>query len=246
MAFTYKQFYERKLPHRHSHGSTLFVTFRIKGSVPRNVIEQWKAEKARIEAVTSQALAPAPARTETAANEDHERLLNFHRRWFARYEEVLHTEKHGPVWLKEPSIAELVANAFHYLDGQSYRLHAYAVMSNHAHVVFTPFLDELSIIETRRAGRPIFISHHPTLAAIMRSIKGYTAREANKILNRRGQFWEPESYDHEVRDQNEFWRIINYTLKNPVKAGLVRDWRDWPFSWVDDRLGYSSLTETTG
>jgi REP element-mobilizing transposase RayT len=67
----------------------------------------------------------------------------------------------------------------------------------------------------------------------MQSLKGYTAREANKVLGRRGQFWDPESYDHEVRNGGEFRRIREYILNNPVKAGLVQDWRDWRWSWVE-------------
>jgi putative transposase len=34
----------------------------------------------------------------------------------------------------------------------------------------------------------------------MKSLKGYTAREANKLLSRTGEpFWQKESYDHWVR-----------------------------------------------
>lgn len=80
----------------------------------------------------------------------------------------------------------------------------------------------------------------------MQSIKGYSAREANRLLNRKGQFWEPESYDHEVRDLNEFWRIVRYILRNPVKARLADTWEAWPFSWVAPELGYSSLTDAAG
>lgn len=65
----------------------------------------------------------------------------------------------------------------------------------------------------------------------MQSLKGYTAHEANRTLNRKGQFWEAESYDHIVRDEAEFARIINYVVNNPVKAGLVNDWREWKWSW---------------
>lgn len=104
-------------------------------------------------------------------------------------------------------------------------------MPNHAHTLFTPALDEHSITEVR-AGQ--FESADPTLAAIMKSLKGYTAREGNKILGREGQFWEPESYDHEVRNAGDFFRIRNYILNNTVKAGLVSEWRDWKWSWAED------------
>ena len=56
----------------------------------------------------------------------------------------------------------------------------------------------------------------------MQSLKGFTAREANRILNRTGRkFWQAESYDHWVRDDTELERIAAYIENNPVKAGLV-------------------------
>jgi REP element-mobilizing transposase RayT len=144
---------------------------------------------------------------------------------------MLHEEK-GPLWLKDPLIARIVADSLHHLDGKSYDLHAYCVMANHVHTLFTPFLNERSLTEVRD---PIlrFESNEPSLSAIMQSLKGYTAREANKVLGRKGQFWDPESYDHEVRNGTEFRRIREYILNNPVKAGLVQDWRDWRWSWFE-------------
>jgi len=159
------------------------------------------------------------------------RRLEFHRRWFGKFEEALHEER-GPLWLKDPRVAKVVSDSLHHLDGESYTLHAYCVMANHVHTLFTPFLDELSLTEVND---PLlrFESDNPTLGAIMQSLKGYTAREANKLLDRRGKFWDPESYDHEVRNGNEFCRIRSYILNNPVKAGLVRESADWRWSWVE-------------
>jgi REP element-mobilizing transposase RayT len=65
----------------------------------------------------------------------------------------------------------------------------------------------------------------------MHSLKSFTAQEANKLIGRAGAFWEAESYDHVVRTRVEFHRIVAYVLNNPVKAGLVRRWQDWPWSW---------------
>jgi REP element-mobilizing transposase RayT len=72
------------------------------------------------------------------------------------------------------------------------------------------------------------------LSDIVKSWKGFTAREANKILNRVGQtFWQPESFDHWIRDDEEKARICRYVTNNPVKAGLCRapdEWR-WSSAW---------------
>ena len=77
----------------------------------------------------------------------------------------------------------------------------------------------------------IFESEDPPLNIIMHSLKSWTANQANGLLGRNGQFWEHESYDHVVRSDEEFHRVVNYVLNNPVKAGLVRDWREWRWSW---------------
>jgi hypothetical protein len=60
-----------------------------------------------------------------------------------------------------------------------------------------------------------------SLYKILQSLKSYMAREANKLLNRSGAFWQHESYDHVVRDGKEPERIVSYVLYNPVKTGLV-------------------------
>jgi REP element-mobilizing transposase RayT len=71
----------------------------------------------------------------------------------------------------------------------------------------------------------------------LRLLKGRTARACNLELNRNGSFWQHESYDHLVRDEQEMERTILYILNNPVKAGLVKEWKDWPFTYVSPELG---------
>ena len=56
---------------------------------------------------------------------------------------------------------------------------------------------------------------------VMHTLKTHTALECNWLLSLRGTFWQDESYDHCVRDEEELYRIINYVEQNPVKAGLV-------------------------
>jgi len=65
----------------------------------------------------------------------------------------------------------------------------------------------------------------------MRSLKRFTVGEANRILGLIGQaFWQDESYDRLVRDEDEFHRIARYTEMNPVNAGLVATPEEFPWS----------------
>jgi putative transposase len=169
------------------------------------------------------------------ANEENkkykERLIESHRFWFAKFADIFHKEETGPVWLKNSHIANLIADRLQYRDGKVYRLDAYCIMSNHVHIVFAPFLNESSLKEIKGSNPLRYESEEPTLSIIMQSLKGNSARKANQILNRRGIFWEAESYDHEIRDDEEMGRIISYVLNNPVKAGLVKAWHEYQWSW---------------
>ena len=82
---------------------------------------------------------------------------------------------------------------------------------------------------------------------VLQTLKGYTAREANRLLGRTGQpFWQGESYDHSVRDDREFTRIKAYIENNPVKAGLVANAEDYLWSSAarkaEMNLGSAGLT----
>lgn len=72
------------------------------------------------------------------------------------------------------------------------------------------------------------------LTDTLKLLKGRTARYCNQELHRTGKFWHHESYDHVVRNQKEYERIVWYILNNPVKAGLVETWKDWKFTFVKE------------
>jgi putative transposase len=71
---------------------------------------------------------------------------------------------------------------------------------------------------------------------IMHSVKLHSARECNRLLGRRGRFWQDESYDHWVRDVDELERLIQYVEYNPVRAGLCESPEAWAFSSAFDRV----------
>jgi hypothetical protein len=73
---------------------------------------------------------------------------------------------------------------------------------------------------------------------IIHSVNLFTARACNRVLGRRGAFWQHESYDHWVRDADELERIVLYLEDNPVKAGLARNAWEWLFSFAHDRKQY--------
>ena len=118
---------------------------------------------------------------------------------------------YGGSWLKHENIATVVQNALLFHDEKKYRLSAWVIMPNHGHLLATP-----------KAGF--------SLGEIMHSIKSYTAHEANKLLDRKGAFWQHESFDRYIRNQKHFYSVIRYIENNPVKAKLCNNPEDWRFS----------------
>jgi REP element-mobilizing transposase RayT len=121
---------------------------------------------------------------------------------FVAMDRLLDQARSGPMFLRQPEIARLVLASIDYgTDISHYDLHAFAIMSNHVHLLITP---------------------HINVSKLLCSLKAATAKRANLLLARTGQpFWQDESYDRLVRDGEEFRRIQRYIEYNPVAAGLV-------------------------
>lgn len=117
---------------------------------------------------------------------------------------------HGECWLRDPRVAALVEGALRRADGELYRLQAWVLMPNHVHLV-------VDVFDT-------------ALSELVKGWKGGTARAANKIRRRGGAFWEEDYFDTKIRDQNHLRRGISYVERNPTKAILVLDPRQWPWS----------------
>jgi putative transposase len=202
----YKISYRRHLPHFQPPGATLFITSRLTDSIPVEVQKQLRAEAERVEAALTRISDPQE-RAQQAYLEQ--------RRLFGKWDTVLDTPKSGPTWLSESAIVELLIESLHYRDDRVYTLDAFCVMPNHVHIVCTPLRQENG-------------SYH-AIAAIMQSLKGRVAYQANLLLGRKGDFWQHENYDHVVRDEAEW--IVTYVVNNPVKANLVKQWQDWPWTY---------------
>jgi len=107
----------------------------------------------------------------------------------------------GACWLKQPNVASVVADALNHFNGDRYTLHAWVIMPNHVHALTTP-------------------AAAVTLSSIMHSWKSFTAKQANGMLERTGQFWMEETYDRVMRNRKEVIATKAYIEQNPVVAGL--------------------------
>jgi S-adenosylmethionine decarboxylase proenzyme len=197
-----------RLPHWEKEDGIYFVTFRLADSLPQNILEKLKAERDETEKFLSSL----------------ERELSFTEKqkidkiFSEKVDEYL-DQNYGECHLQKTEIAKIVADAIKHFDGERYHLYAWCIMPNHVHLVFRT------------------INRHK-LEDILHSWKSYTAHEINKVLQKEGQFWQREYYDHLVRDQKEFENMIQYTLNNPIKANL----KNWQWVWAFEK--YKTVAKT--
>ncbi len=201
-------FYRRNFPHLIIPGYAFFITTRLVNSLSLKKLAALRKEFLR-EMKRVQGVKDPKGRFNLKKE--------IHRAFFLKYDALLHENTTGPQWLADERIAQVVHDSLHWGDERRYHLIAFTILPNHIHVVLLPIWKSE---EERKSGEPDEKDVY-FLAKIMESLKKYTGREANKILGRKGQFWQHESYDHLIRNKREMKRAVNYTLMNPVKAGLV-------------------------
>ncbi len=214
--------YVRNLPHLQYVGAIFFVTFRLKGSLPASVIQGLITER-------DNAIARLNERNSSTIIDEIDKEK---KRYFARIERTLDACQYGPDWLRLTDIRMVVANRIKQAAPKGYDLLAYCIMPNHVHLV----VDTANQLDALSTQQEVTDDTYQQLYKTLGLIKGGSAFEANRLLNRTGAFWQPESYDHYVRDGNELARIIDYVVQNPVRAGLVTHWEAWPGTFLDERF----------
>lgn len=144
---------------------------------------------------------------------------------FVVWDRLLDRTRTEPVYLAQPEIAYLVVHQLWDVVRRGLCiLHAYVVMPNHVHVLWTPNI---------------------SLADLVRHVKGPTACQANRHLGRTGEpFWQQEYFDRTVRKEKEFSRICRYIEWNPVNAGLAAHPEE--FRWSSAKNAEAGLKPRAG
>ncbi|MBI5684198.1 MAG: transposase [Verrucomicrobia bacterium] len=197
------------LPHVKREGAEYFVTFRLADALPKEVLLRYEAERAERLQVLQ-----AAKRLGQPCTDSEEYIQRDFRRKVERYMD----QGAGACHLRRPDIAELVAGALKFFHEQRYLLREWVVMPNHVHVLFWPM--------------PNYLVGHTA-----KSWKQFTSLRAKRLLGlQEGRFWQPESFDHWVRNDEERASIARYIRHNPVTARLCarpEDWQ-WGSAWPGD------------
>jgi REP element-mobilizing transposase RayT len=185
------------LPHYDKPGTLQMVTFRLADAMPLALRHEWET-------------------LFTIENGREQR---------ARLEEYL-DRGHGKCLLKSAQVATAVEKVLLRFDGQRYRMTAWALMPNHAHVLFELW--------------------DMPLGKLLKAWKGTSANAANSVLGRTGAFWQEDYWDRFMRDEEHFRKAQHYIEWNPVKAGLVHQPEAWAFSSANPKWKWSSVDRYLG
>lgn len=118
----------------------------------------------------------------------------------------------GKCQLRQPEIAQIVAGALRFFDGERYELKGWVVMPNHVHVL-------------------VWLTAGHSLSAILHSWKSYSAHEIKKRSKESVAFArQKESYEHLIRDAEDLHGCCEYTIMNPVNARLCEKPEEWKWS----------------
>ena len=209
---SYKVYYRRNLPHFQPEGGILFVTFHEKIPMDHEIKNLIRNKRILIDKMNK-----------TTSNKERVKLSKkLYNEYLDEFDNFLASFKNYEVKLTDSFNSKIIINSLHFNDSLWYKLYTYCIMPNHVHMIIEPLKSENE-------------KYYP-IAKIMKSIKGYSARKINEVNGLKGQFWHHESFDHCIRNTNEFEYIIYYILNNPVKAGLCTDYHEWKYSWVCEEI----------
>jgi putative transposase len=151
-------------------------------------------------------------------NQTAERKEMIRQKYFFAFENELDKNLNEPHWLKDNAIAVVVMDSLFFNNNNLYTLLAACIMNNHVHILIR------------------LLPGAPSLNVILQNHKKFTAVQSNKLLQRSGSFWAEESYDTIIRSNEHFYNTVYYIIQNPVKAGLIKNWYDWKWTYLHPEL----------
>lgn len=188
-------------PHWTQRGCMVFITWRLKDSLPIQTIKLIENEIDRLVALSRE-------KNSQELEADAEWIGMLPRsiigwKTFHIYEKYVDAGL-GSCLLKVPSLRQVVVESLLKFDKERYYMSDFVIMPNHLHMLVA-FPDEESLLKQPECW------------------KRYTGRRINQLLGRKGDFWMPGQFDHLVRSEKQFEYLREYIAMNAVIAKLRPD-----------------------
>ncbi|MEC5173743.1 REP-associated tyrosine transposase [Chryseobacterium nepalense] len=153
------------------------------------------------------------------------------------------------VFIKDEYIELLLKSLRFCQKNKGMEIHAWCIMPNHVHLVFRSVNDqkpELLLGDFKRFTSKAVVSAIKENAKEPRNkfLLNFFLKEGLKTSNvNQYQFWRHDNHPIELWSNRVIWQKINYTHKNPVKAGLVTNAEEYRYSSAIDYADEKGLLE---
>ena len=140
-----------------------------------------------------------------------QRLSNFDYHQPYVYHLIWGTHNRRPVLAAESLATRFVELLIDSANAHQIMIYAYCFMPDHVHLLLSPTEKERDLIT--------FTQRYKS-----RSTRIYWEEDGT------GKLWQRSFYDHVLRNDEDVQKIVRYILENPVRKGLIEDYRLYPFS----------------
>ena len=207
-----KEFHKANLPHYQQPGQAYFVTWNLQDAIPAKALKDYSEKLKQMRTSVDLAVKSNQPLEQISGLKYEYNILR--KKMMKAFEDLLHLKNKCIVDLSKSENTTIVQKALCFWEGKKLRNYAICVMPNHIHWVF-------QLYEKDGSNKPIWLED------ILKSVKQFSSTQINQLEQQKGTLWHKESWDTTIRDHRHLYEAIEYTRNNPVKAGLVSDWREW-------------------
>ena len=170
------EFHRSYLPHYQEAGQVISLTWRLAFIIPGN-LQNLLAEMNDI--IQSYSDIKADVSVRSQKQEDYNKKI-------LQWDNYLGKLTLPKLNLCEPKTANIIMSAFKFYNSNLYNLHSYCIMPNHIHL----------LLEPKEDGSDSYYK----ISDIIKRLKGFTAKEINKLYNQKGPIWCKDYFDRYIRN----------------------------------------------
>jgi len=135
---------------------------------------------------------------------------------------TLVTDRRRPILASDEAV-NVLRNAFRSVrQSRPFEIDAIVVMPDHLHCIWTLPPDDADFSTRWRLIKTWFSKHCPNTLR--------RTPDAARLKKREQALWQHRYWEHQIRDETDFSRHVDYIHYNPVKHGLAQSPLDWPYS----------------
>ena len=205
------------LPHFQQSGQAYFLTWSLIDALPPKAMEVYSRQLKQIKFNID--IAKKKNSNEAVLAALQMEYVTFRRKYMKAFDNLLDLQTKFSVDLSKKDNQQIVLESLCFWEGKRLENYAICVMKNHVHWVFR-------LYEKNELNTAVYLQD------ILQSVKRYSSNKINKLEGLKGALWQKESFDTTIRDDKHLYNAVEYTINNPVKAGLVSEWSKWDGTYL--------------